>query len=366
MSRLSQVFAHIFQLVLPAIETVLEPLTDRQRKLAAILETIQMNKFFPGPWYLFGRPRKSRVALAHSFVAKMVYNLATTRDLIELLNSTPNLRRLCGWDKVGDIPSESTFSRAFAEFANTELPQKVHAALIEEYEKEKLVGHISRDATDIVSREKAIKKKSKKELAKEKPKKKRGRPKKGEERPGPEPTRIQRQRTMGLEEMVKELSQDCDFGFKSKDGQLYRWKGYKLHFDWADGEIPISMLLTSASVHDSQAAIPLATMSAQRVTSLYDLMDAAYDAKEIREFSLSLGHIPIIDKNQRRGEPVEIEPASKRRYDERSTAERGNSFFKESFGGGHEVRFRGAQKAMAHLMWGVVALTADRLLNLLV
>lgn len=32
--------------------------------------------------------------------------------------------------------------------------------------------------------------------------------------------------------------------------------------------------LTAASVHDSQVAIPLATMTASRVTSLYDLMDS--------------------------------------------------------------------------------------------
>jgi hypothetical protein len=46
----------------------------------------------------------------------------------------------------------------------------------------------------------------------------------------------------------------------------------------ADGQIPISMVLTGAEVHDSQVAIPLATITSQRVTSLYDLMDSAYDA----------------------------------------------------------------------------------------
>ena len=49
----------------------------------------------------------------------------------------------------------------------------------------------------------------------------------------------------------------------------------------ADGGIPLSCMLTSASLHDSQVAIPLATMTAQRMTNLYDLMDSAYDAPEI-------------------------------------------------------------------------------------
>jgi hypothetical protein len=65
-------------------------------------------------------------------------------------------------------------------------------------------------------------------------------------------------------------------------GHTTSWTGYELHVDTADGDIPISCLLTSASVHDSQAALALATMKASRVTNLCDLMDSAYDAPEIR------------------------------------------------------------------------------------
>ncbi len=48
-------------------------------------------------------------------------------------------------------------------------------------------------------------------------------------------------------------------------------------------------MLTSASWHDSQVAIPLATLSAERTTNLYDLMDAASDAEQMRPHSRSLG-----------------------------------------------------------------------------
>ena len=71
----------------------------------------------------------------------------------------------------------------------------------------------------------------------------------------------------------------CDVGMK-KDSATKSTGSYKLHIDVADGQIPISCLLTSA-LHDSQAA-PLATLSAGRTTNLYDLMDAAYDAEPIR------------------------------------------------------------------------------------
>ena len=63
--------------------------------------------------------------------------------------------------------------------------------------------------------------------------------------------------------------------------------------------------MTSASVHDSQVAIPLATLTATRVTSCYDLMDAAYDVPAILEHSKSLGHVPLVDKNPRRNQELQ-------------------------------------------------------------
>ena len=84
---------------------------------------------------------------------------------------------ICGFVKKRDIPSESTFSRAFAEFAKTDLGTKVHKALIEKHLQDQLIGHIARDATAIEGNEKPLKKEKK-----EKKPKRRGRPKKGEVR----------------------------------------------------------------------------------------------------------------------------------------------------------------------------------------
>ena len=66
----------------------------------------------------------------------------------------------------------------------------------------------------------------------------------------------------------------------------------------SDSGIPLSAILTSASVHDSQVAIPLMQMTAERVKVLYDLADAAYDAPEIKMVSEMLGHVPIIESQQ--------------------------------------------------------------------
>ena len=50
------------------------------------------------------------------------------------------------------------------------------------------------------------------------------------------------------------------------------WIGYKLHIDSTDAGLPISCIFSSASLHDSQVAIPLADMTALRVTYLYESM----------------------------------------------------------------------------------------------
>ena len=98
------------------------------------------------------------------------------------------------------------------------------------------------------------------------------------------------------------------FGTKrNAKGHTTSWIGYKLHVDTADGGIPISCIMTSASTHDSQVAIPLGTLTAGRVENLYDLMDAAYDSIEI---CILLGHKPIIDVNPRRSVTYIHRPAS--------------------------------------------------------
>ena len=128
-----------------------------------------------------------------------------------------------------------------------------------------------------------------------------------------------------------------------------------------DGDIRVSFVLSSASLHDSQAAIPLAQMNAERVTNLYDLADSAYDAKEIREMSERLGHVAIIDHNPRRGEKRPFAPAEAVRYGERSATERVNSHLKDADGGCH-VRVRGAIKVASHLAFGIVVIAAEQLL----
>jgi hypothetical protein len=99
--------------------------------------------------------------------------------------------------------------------------------------------------------------------------------------------------------MAHSLNHSIRSGQKSHDLDKETSIGYKVHADVTDCCLPISLALTAASLHDSQAAIPLMKLTSARVDYLYDLMDAAYDAQPIYAVSRSLGHVPIIDKNGR-------------------------------------------------------------------
>ena len=110
--------------------------------------------------------------------------------------------------------------------------------------------------------------------------------------------------------MLNDLPKACDVGTKKNSkGYKTSWIGYKLHLDVADGGIPISAVLTSASTHDSQVAIPLAIISNGRVTNLYDAMDSAYDVPQIHEMS-QLRHIPLSDVNPRRNQGLKNDIAA--------------------------------------------------------
>ena len=338
------------------------PLTEQEQRLVTILEFVQVERHVPkkAATQGFGRRVLEREALARAFVAKAVYRLPTTRDLIHALKATKNLRRICGFIGLGDIPSESTFSRAFSEFAVGGIGNGSHDTMVKDYLGGKLIGHISRDSTAIVGREKPVKK-----IREPKKPGKRGRPAKGEERqPVPE-KRLDRQYSQTVIEAINELPTSCDRGTK-KNAKGYKtsWNGYKLHLDTNDTGLPISAIVTSASVHDSQVAIPLMKLTSNKVNYFYDLMDAAYDAQQIYQTSRQLGHVPIIDKNARGKEVIPMAPHEAERYKIRSSSERANSRLKEDFGAGN-VMVKGHAKVTLHLMLGVVVLFADQLTRLL-
>jgi hypothetical protein len=372
-------FAHVLQQELfPLLQSGGEPLSEPLQLLASIIALVPLGRLLSARQASTGRPAKDRAALATGFIAKAVLNLPTTRDLIERLRVDEALRLFCGWHSPSALPHESKFSRAFGEFAASELPQQLHAAVIEATQRSRLIGHIARDSTAIPAREHISEAVLEKKRAA-----KRGKPKRPKSayrrvKASERGTRIQRQRGQKLKQMLSDLPRQCDIGAKKNShGENQYWRGYKLHLDVADGQLPISAVLTSASVHDSQVAIPLMMLTAQRVVHLYELMDSAYDAADIHAHSRQLNHVPIIAPHTRRGPkkpsqlpkvfPVRHTPqltwAEQDRYKERTMIERVNARLKDEFGASH-IRVRGASKVMAHLMLGVLALTVDQWLRM--
>ena len=360
--------------LMPELAAEVGGLTPRLEKPIHTLEWVRVEEFVPR-WHGVGRPWDDRGALANAFVAKAVLGLVTTAGLIERLMIDRALRRICGFSFWKKPPDEATFSRAFEEFAQARLAERVHEALIKEHLGEALIGHLSRDGTAIAARERPVSVAdtplvqtaqvqdallpAEALVAKETPApiaRKRGRPRRGEVR-APKETVIGRQRGQSLAQMIAELPRQCNRGSKCNA------QGYKLHLDTADCGVPISALLSSASMHDSRAAVPLSLMSSSRVTNLYDLMDAAYCSAEQREHSRTLGHVPLIDHNPRGGEKIKFDAAQAVRYNRRTAAERTNARLKDEFGG-NAIWVRGHTKVMGHLMFGVLAPSADQLMRL--
>lgn len=371
--------------LIPDLRHEVGGLSPKLEKLIHLLEWVRIEEFLKASWRGEGRPPYERAWLANAFVAKVVLGIPTTAGLIERLMIDRALRRLCDFPLNRRLPSAATFSRAFAEFAQARLAERVHESLVREHLGDRLIGHLCRDGTAIEARERPAAKGAEPRVttsppaglipaaAQEaapapaviEPRRQRGRPRKGEPRPAAPESPLARQRGQTLAQMREELPTACDRGSKcNAQGYKNSWNGYKLHIDTADCGVPIAALLSSASMHDSRAAIPLSLLSEGRVTHCYDLMDAAYCSAELRDHCRCLGHVPLIDHNPRRGEKIPFAPHEARRYNERTVSERINGRLKDEFGG-NRVYVRGAVKVMSHLMFGIRVLAADQLMRLL-
>lgn len=348
-------------------------LCNQYKELISVLELVRVENFLPCYRFNRGRPTKDRSCIARAFIAKVVLKLPYTKQIVKALKQDKQLRIICGWEEHSKIPSESKFSRAFHEFATTSLPDRVHQALIHEIYKDEIIGHIGNDSTPLVGREKPLKKEGTRKERKKLSNERYLREKKGEEL-----GRKKKQMNQTLEKMIEEIPTSCDMGMKKNaQGIATVWKGYKLHAAVDDMGIPVSAILSSASLNDCEVGIPLMAKSSRVVKNFYDLMDSAYDVPEIKEYSLLLGHVPLIDVHarstaqkaekedeRRRKWLLKAYTAEDRRYRKRFSKERFNSVFKEYYGG-RNIQYKGPIKVFCHAMFGVLAYTATTLISFL-
>ena len=345
LSKMSLKILNMNKTLFPALQEELGVLSPKEEKLMRILELAQIELYVLE--VKITNPPKHRKEIARAFVAKSVYNLQTTRDLIDRLKVDRVLRVICGWRYAYNIPSEAKFSRVAKELALSKVAAKTHQVFIEEYLSDTLFFYNSTDSTAIDVREKPRKKEKVPKV-----KKKRGRKRKDDLTPVvPKELSVCNQQ-LAMETTAKMLaliSTSTDIGRKiNAKGNGYAWIGGKLHLGVVDGDIPITAIYTCASVHDSQVAIPVINETSRRVDYLYDLCDKAYDSEPIVAFSKTRGHTPIIDINPRNCEVTKTALEGQKilekmgfntpmsnHYNHRSSVERVNSYLKDSYGCKH-------------------------------
>jgi hypothetical protein len=371
-NKLSQMWGNIQSVLFPDLVSRVGELSILHKKLISILELIRIEEFLPCNRFNNGRIPKDRPQIARSYIAKIVFKLQDTKQLAECLKRDEQLRVICGWERSSTIPSLSKFSRVFHEFASISLPNIVHEALIKEVYKDELILHLVKDSTPIEAREKALKK----ELGPKERKKINDRNNKRRKRAGELNRRAKQLEQKDLNKMIEDLPKACDKGMKrSAQGYTTIWKGYKLHAAVDDNCIPITALVTSASLNDCEVAIPLAEKASLAAKNLYDLMDSAYDHIEIKRHCESLGHVAIIDpcphnkvqkiqkEAEREGKKL-FKTAKDIRYKNRFPKERFNAVYKD-YHGGRTIYYRGHEKISCHVMFGVLVLAASTLIKII-
>lgn len=341
------------RLLFVVAEDAIPGMSARHHDLLSALDLIRGETLVPYVSCGAGRPLSSRSAMFRGFLAKAYWNIGSTTALRQALMLDEPLRLICGFPSRSSVPSLSTWSRAFAEFAQSKLGDLAHEkTILRLLGPDALVLEVYRDATDVRAREAPL----------VKPPKVKGPPRKRGPKPGKkeaekvEPTRMERQKTQTLSQMMKELPTACDAGAKKNShGHTQYWIGYKLHVDVTTHGFPLAAITTSASVHDSQVAIPLMKTSALRAACCYQLMDAGYVGKAIVEAAHDLGQVAIVAPRAAPGaEVVPLSKDRKARLKHRWQVEQFFSWIKERYGG-RSVRVRGHAKVHFHLMCGVLS-----------
>lgn len=223
---------------------------EPETRLSKILNTLDLTIFCKG----FSR-RQSRgpkghdkVAMFRALIGKLIYGISNNVKLVERLNSDLRFRYDCGFDIIKRPPSESTFSRFFAQIAEDEVLQKFFDQLVKDCLKSEMIKttNLAIDSSEIDAYEKTV------------PKSK-----------------------------CPDDGKHANWGAKrdSKGNQI-TWFGYKIHacVD-ADSELPIAITVTPASNHDSTETIPLLDKTTKIAPKPdYVMLDMGYDQKDIYEY----------------------------------------------------------------------------------
>ena len=97
---LSSYWCAFQEYLFPIIEDDLGPLGERYQSFITVPELVRVEQHLPCFRTLRGRPQQDRVAMARAFIGKAVFQIDTTRALLERLANDRALRYLCGWSSI--------------------------------------------------------------------------------------------------------------------------------------------------------------------------------------------------------------------------------------------------------------------------
>ena len=105
MNNLPKLYFTMETYLFPMLEEELGELTAKMREFLRIVEVVRPSRFITSAlrWCGLGRPMKDREKMLLAFFLKAVYDLPTTKVLIENLNTNPSLRRICGWEYRSEV-----------------------------------------------------------------------------------------------------------------------------------------------------------------------------------------------------------------------------------------------------------------------
>ncbi len=207
-------------------------------------------------------------SLIYALIAMQVEKIQTIKDLVLNLKQNPILRYCCGFDVLGQVPSESTFSRFLNRLTETdELEKLFHQLVLEAKELNIIDGdHISIDSTKLDSYEAAEPKKS-----------------------------------------IVDDGTNPNWGMKrDTNGNNIKWFGWKLYILCdSKSELPLDISISPASVYDGTVAISLIERFFSNYKDTfkptYYSMDSGYDFEYIyKDIINDFNGIPIIAYNPRK------------------------------------------------------------------
>lgn len=296
----------------------MEP-THRFNAIFSTLELAPLLRIFDKKTHR-GAPRELNYgAMIYSLIARVVERIPTIKLLVKRLKQDPFFRFDCGFLLSDDVPSEASYSRMITAISETDAMTKVQDVLVAQAIQEGFITEesLAIDATHFEARDKP-----EASVKKEKPApKKRGRKLKSEQaewqaakqKQEDEKTlyekEIVHQLDASVETLVNEMPIAPKWGIKkNSDGKNTFWFGHKAHLAVStNSQYIIRGLMSSGSLNDGKAAIPLLKQIQQTMPGLFQagIMDKGYDYTPIyQQLQKTNLHAVIAYNPRREGEVI--------------------------------------------------------------